>query len=245
METQELTKLRFDFIGMMFALAIGQVGIQIGDFYSTNISLIKYPFILSHLGLAVFIISSSWIGWRNSYSTGSQNPLNDNFGISYLILVLDLILVICYFILVKGVEQYNPLTNKIQPDSSFEVRWIFKIFIIYFIWDIASKIVKIENPTTLKIRSNFKQFISRGYQSALSLSIVYFIINPMIIKQTSNSVVLTDIALLFVFILFRALKIINWSDFRYKRASNRMKYITIIGVILPSIGILILRFILF
>jgi len=227
---EESVKLRFDFIGMMFALAIGQVGLEIGKFYSTNNSLFCCPYVFTHLVLAIFIIASSWIGWKHSKSKGSIQAVEDTFSLSFILLLIDLFLVLCYFIFVSKVDTAG------TPDSDSEVFWSLIIFSTYFIWDILSKLIIIEDHETLRTKIDYKGFLARGYQSFVCSFIVFFLIKPMNINVSSNRVIIVDLALLCTFILFRGLKTINIFSLQ---KTNRAKMILLLGVFFPIIGIII------
>ena len=96
METETPQKLRFDFIGMLFALAVAQVAVEIGDFYSHGSKIEDHYYVLSHLTLSIYIIASSWIAWQTSTSQGNKEALKDSFSLSFLILIIDMLLVIIH-----------------------------------------------------------------------------------------------------------------------------------------------------
>lgn len=225
-------RLRFEFIGMMFALAIGQVGLEVGNFYENGLSLLNYPSVATHLTLVIFIIASSWIGWQTSKSKGNGELVLDNFGKSFLILILDLLLVIFYFIIAIGVE--SQIGGVITPRVDNEIFWSLWIFGTYFIWDILTKLIYIINSDTLQFRFDFMTFLKRGYQSVLCFLLIWFLLKPMQNTNSQSHVVIIDIALFLTFILFRGLKVID--DF--KDFTNRRKLILFTGVILPILGII-------
>jgi len=172
-QNNKTSELRFTFIGMVFALAISNVGIQLSDFVNNGYSVFCYPDVLTHLFLFIFIIASSWIGWKNSNASGNKQDIADCFGISFIILLLDLFLVFCYFILVESVKRlYN------APDYKSEILWSLIIFIGYFFWDIIT-IFEVKNKNRLKIKIHWKDLLSDGYQSltcAIILCLLYFLL---------------------------------------------------------------------
>jgi hypothetical protein len=202
-------KLRFDFIGMVFALAISQVGLEIGDFFKYNISIIHHFYVLSHLILSVYVIASSWIGWQTSKSDGNHQPINNVFDRSFLVLLVDLILVFFYFILVKGVEK--PTNNKIIAESHTETHWSIWIFLVYVIWDILTKLY-IKDKKTLVHKWELEAYFKGSYQAILCILLIYFLIRPMNTYHSCIKVVLTDLALLCIFILFRGMKVVKIFD---------------------------------
>ena len=199
----DAAKLRIDFIGMAFALAIGEVGLETGDIYSKNIPLLSHLYIPTHLFLCVYIIASSWIGWQMSESKGSQESIKDPFSISFLILLVDLFLVICYFIMVRSVDKSPKVA-----DSKTEILWSAIILGTFAVWDILTKLIE-EEETTRKLSFNVKKYLPRAYQAIICLAIVIVLIEPMGRNTSSKGVVSTDCALISVFVLFRGLKLIN------------------------------------
>ena len=102
----ESKKLHLTFVEMLFALAIGQVAIDLSK-------LINYQLIssqtfwaivpaYSHLLLAFVVISTSWVGWRNSKFSGTQ--IKHVFTLDYIELAVDVVLVFMYFVLARAVK---------------------------------------------------------------------------------------------------------------------------------------------
>lgn len=236
------TKLRFEFIGMAFALAIAQVGIEIGDFYSHGKSLREFPYVLSHLSCGTYIIASSWVGWNKSKSKGNLEEINNTFGRPFILLLLDLFLVICYFIMVKGVEKpYGQ--NSLSISASFEVIWAIIIMSTYGIWDIFTKLIDF-NSANFQLRFQWKIYFQRAYQAFICLVLLGLIFLSINIEDeiSKSNVVLIDIYLILVFVLFRGMKEkISNPDKHFM--VKRLKYFFYIN--LPLLGIIFLYFIIF
>ncbi len=230
-QTKGTPKLRIEFIGMAFALAIGQIGLEIGDFFYKDggHSLLDFPYVLSHLILCIYIISSSWIGWQTSMSQGNLEALKDPFSISFVILLIDLFLVICYFSLVKSVENLLPVKEagkeamtKRAPESVYGVMWSLIIFGSYFVWDIFSKLI-VEDPISHKAQvtaESQEKFLKRGLQSLGCFIITLILIRPMTSGKAPSQIVFTDVALFFTFVLFRGLKCFKLIGHEYKRTKT-------------------------
>lgn len=237
-------KLRFDFVGMIFALAIGQVAREVCNFYMEGYSLFDYPYVGTHLFLATYIIASSWIGWKNSESDGNKEPVEDTFSLSFLVLLMDLFLVICYFIIASEVDKP---AKGIQPDSQSEVFWSLVIFITYFTWDIVTKLwMKLPKGVGKggePLKERFYKFCKRGYPSLLCSMIVLamYCFPQTNITHAQGNTITADLILILTFILFRGLKLSF--TFNHKEQQNRIVSIRIIGVLFPSIIIVILFFV--
>ncbi len=230
-------KLRLDFIGMVFTLAITQVGLEIGDFFSKGLSFKDHLYVFTHLTLAVYIIASSWVGWQISKSKGSNEKLTHTFGLPFIILLIDLCLVIAYFVLVKGVDK--PLDKSPRAESYTEYKWSLVIFIIYLIWDIFTKYIFEDEQNNQKIKRDGKKFIRRGYQSFVCILITIFLIQPMTIYSRPYAVMATDVTLIFIFVLFRGLKLISFFEEKKDRIIELTFWNIAKTVIMPIIGITI------
>lgn len=195
-------KIRVEFIGMAFALAIGELGLEIGKLYLDGVSLREHWYLFTHILLAIYIIASSWVGWQLSESRGNEEVVKDPFSLSFLILLLDLLLVICYFIIVKSIDK-----NPESPTCNSEIYWSWFIFILYACWDILTKLI-IEDKTSGKIKREpiLKKYFNRAYQAPICFCITYFIIWPLRTVSTPKTVICVDIMLISVFILFRGMK---------------------------------------
>jgi hypothetical protein len=99
----ERAKLRHEFVGMMFALAIGEVGLQAASLVQAG-NILHYLPAYSHLFLATIVIATSWVGWSLSWAPGGRADVTGIFQWEFVILLLDVALVIVYFILVRTIN---------------------------------------------------------------------------------------------------------------------------------------------
>lgn len=198
---------------MLYALAIAQIAIEFSTFYERNLSFTDHFYVITHLILIGYIIITGWYGWNNSRSIVQENEKDNSHtlnvlqkysnNLSILILVIDLLILLCYFVIVRNVEK--PIDSNIVASAKVEIIWSLIIFAFYFMWDIITKIFDI-NEDGKKLMINIKRFIRRGFQSLLCFIIILIFILPMKDKVSSSEVIHSDISLLMVFILFRGLK---------------------------------------
>ncbi|GLU44735.1 hypothetical protein [Allomuricauda sp. NBRC 101325] len=228
-------QLRIDFIGMAFALAIGQVGFEIGEFYSSGLIIWEHPYVFSHLFLGTYIIASSWVGWNRSKSKGTFEVFNGNFGKSFIILLLDLFLVICYFIIIKGVEKpYLNKFSKLDISAIIELDWSLIIVVTYIVWDVVSKLFDFDSEK-FKFKLNWKQYLARAYQAVLCFILLWLMSNEHDKINSIDEVFLVDFYILLIFVLFRALK----EDFKEDKKHTKVVLIKrLLFIFLPSIIIL-------
>ena len=149
-------ELHFSFVEMLFALAIAQVAIGVADLIQDDWDYLPAYF---HLLLAIIVITTSWVGWRQSAFSGSK--VKTIFGRDFIELMLDVLLVIFYFILARGVESPHENKNMTVPAEN-EAFWVMVIMISYFVWDCVSKWGE-ENQFYEGWKS--KELIQRGWAS--------------------------------------------------------------------------------
>jgi hypothetical protein len=109
------------FVEMMFAVAVGDTASQVAkvmqevqkspkDFLSAIWDVSPS---LMHLLLVLIVIATSWVGWYHSSATRKyMSDLKDIFpqqsfwplSFPFFMLLLDVFLVVCYFVLSEGVE---------------------------------------------------------------------------------------------------------------------------------------------
>jgi hypothetical protein len=208
MEDTELTskaKLRIEFIGMAFALAVGQVGLEIGDFYSHNLKIHRHMYVFTQLLLGTYIIASSWVGWQKSKSRGHLQEIDNTFSKSFIILLVDLFLVICYFIIVKSVEKPYESNYQATVTANPEIFWSLTIFGAYIVWDILTKWFDFDSKT-FHFTSHFKEYVGRLYQAPLCFLLLIAIDLTVSEIHDERTVIFADLCLILVFILFRGLK---------------------------------------
>ena len=57
----------------------------------------------SHLFLAAIVITSSWVGWTLSQAPGARRDVTGVFTWEFITLLLDVFLVVTYFIMVRTI----------------------------------------------------------------------------------------------------------------------------------------------
>lgn len=194
-------KLRHEFVGMMFAVTIGEVGLQVAALVQAHRVAHFLP-AYSHLCLASIVIATSWVGWSLSQVPGARQDVKGVFTWQFVTLLLDVFLVITYFILVRTVE-FGKANEQPRIDSAQTVAWwIALMFFVYLLWDCVTKIaVYLNKPDGDWMRN---------YGLRMLPTIICFLLSSMIWWEVRNADLLhyisTDMALLGVVLLFRTLK---------------------------------------
>lgn len=206
-ETGEFPRgLRFVFVQMLFALTMGELAREAAGLIEVA-PLRVAPSSYSHLILAFILITSSWVGWSSSSAPGNRLRVVSMFSWSFAVLVLDVVLVICYFIIVKGVEK--PQGNLISASANNETTWILVVFLGYLIWDFITKgVIQDEDKNTLSFwdRISGRHFWGRGYASLVCSCLAAASWLALRNQTSQRNVILADGTLLALIVLFRALK---------------------------------------
>jgi hypothetical protein len=195
-------KLRHEFVGMMFALAIGEVAVQASVLVRAG-SWMHFLPAYSHLFLAAIVIAASWVGWTLSPSPGARQDVRNVFQFSFVVLLLDVFLVVVYFILAKTVDIAGEGTTKLNASARPETFWILVIFGAYFVWDVITKIV-------IYLLEHRGEGWARKYGSRMVPTVICFVMlwvaKPVLERADAPHVLSADLALLSLVLLFRALK---------------------------------------
>src|SRR5262245_7337005 len=122
--------LRSAFVEMLFALAVSQVAIHAADVLAIRAAWQDKMPAIAHLAVCLVLIAASWLGWRQSVSPGMREKVQYLFSIPFVGLLLDIFLVILYFIVVRNVEiEQVGVETKLTPATAApEALWLCVVF---------------------------------------------------------------------------------------------------------------------
>jgi hypothetical protein len=210
-ETKNEPKLRHEFVGMMFAVAIGEVGVQTASLVRAG-NWVHFLPAYSHLFLTTIVITTSWVGWTLSPAPGARRDVRSIFNRDFLVLLVDVFLVIVYFILAKTVDVAGEKDVQLNASARPETLWILVIFGTYIFWDVLTKLLDyLENrsETEGREKQSFKEWFKK-YGIRMFPTIICFVTlifaKPLFDRADSPHVLTADLALLSLVLLFRALK---------------------------------------
>ena len=194
-------KVRHEFVGMMFAVTIGEVGLQVASLMQAKHFIHFLPFYF-HLFLATIVITSSWVGWTLSQAPGARRDVTGVFTWGFITLLLDVFLVVTYFILVRTIELgKGKEPARIDPPETVAFL-ILVMFSLYLLWDLITKVFAYEKARDGEWMRNC------GLRMIPTL--VCLIIAIIIRNQLKNTDLVhyinADAALLALALLFRGLK---------------------------------------
>lgn len=212
---KELPLVRIEFVGMLFALAIGQVAIEFIKVIESSSPWSLGYYSISHLVLSTSIICLSWVGWQSSKSLGNLLNIHSLFSVPFLILLLDVLLVIFYYAIANGNEKLmEDGINFSPPDAGNETKWVMWIFIVYLVWDFFTKVLvvrfrEIEGKTNTYGR--YLKFSLRDIKRVIITLICLGVSVYMFIVYKGDNlnglqVLVIDINLLLIFVAFRGFK---------------------------------------
>lgn len=201
-ESKAEPKLRHEFVGMMFAVAIGEVGVQTAILVQAG-NWVHFLPAYSHLLLTAILIAASWVGWTLSPSPGAREDVRSVFHLGFLVLLLDVFLVVVYFILAKTVDISGERGVKLNASAKPEAVWILVIFGTYLVWDVITKVV----IYFMEGRQGpwLRKFGSRMIPTLACLVLAYAF-KPLFERADPPHVLTADLALISLVLLFRALK---------------------------------------
>jgi hypothetical protein len=204
MEGMQMTagpKLRHEFVGMMFAITIGEVGLQAAALVKAGHPWHFLP-AYSHLLLATIVIAASFVGWSLSPAPGAQEDVPNVLHPEFLVLLLDVLLVIVYFILVRSVEFAGEGRPPEIAPAERVAFWIVVIFFMYLVWDILTKIAHRESTSRRPWLG-----VSDVRILPTVLCLILALLARCVVKGADcPHLVTADLALLSLVLLFRALK---------------------------------------
>lgn len=149
--------LRFVFVQMLFALTVGEVARQVAVLVDA-VAIREAASSYAHLVFATVLVATSWVGWTRSVAPGNQLRVDSVFSLPFLVLLLDVALVIFYFVIVKGVEMPSVDTHIVIPSAKNESFWTLIIFLGYLLWDFLTKAVAGNDPPRFRNRLFSKPF---------------------------------------------------------------------------------------
>lgn len=201
----EASSLHIDFIGMLFALAVARVAERSADLVSKTENPEQFVALLpsfAHLLLATLLIATSWVGW--GVGTFSTSRIEKVFSREFLELLIDVWLVVCYFIVAQGVVIPNEKFDYV-PTYAPEFWWLTIIFATYAMWDIVDKW---DDPMRYRQRGWASVVCGVGFAATWFFTMT--VLQP--VPSSFWNVLLIDAQLILAIFLFRAMKHRNRSD---------------------------------
>lgn len=201
----ETTATRFTFVEMLFALAIGEVAIIASDAALAPGTWPEKLPVTAHLILAAVVIATSWLGWTSSLRRRNELRAEHPFSWDFLGLLVDVLLVIFYFILVRQAEISDDAPYRLMAASAEPDAWLLVlIFITYVLWDLVTDVWR--EPKALSLLQAVGLFFASSACSVICTALAFIVWLFARSERLPVSVVAFDIALLFVVLLFRVIK---------------------------------------
>jgi hypothetical protein len=212
-EYEPTDPLREAFVEMLFALAVAQIAINaaVGVAMSVDVSQ-KLPG-FAHLLLALLLIACSWMGWRQSRSPGMKERITSVFGLTFLGLLLDVLLVVLYFIVVQAGEIKLGNAAPDPPSALPEAKGLLVVFGVYAAWDLIADVFSKDcipkGSMCFRIGKGFRVAIVSTFASIICFGLILLV--RLFAREATSvlEVIAFDIALGAIILLFRSAKVLE------------------------------------
>jgi hypothetical protein len=204
--------LREAFVEMLFALVVSQVAIYAADLTSVSSTWFDELPSIAHLGVGLLLISTSWVGWRQSVSPGMKERIRYVFSRPFVGLLLDVSLVVLYFIVVRTVEiqDRGGAMSLAPPSAQPEAWWIGVVFAVYVMWDLLSDVLceggLPQGGIYAKLKKGLAAAIVSTFASLVCLLGSFGIWWLAATRTGVIQIVFLDLSLVCIILLFRVLK---------------------------------------
>jgi hypothetical protein len=207
-------KLRHEFVGLMFAITVGEIGLQTAGLVQAGHGVHYLP-AYSHLFLATFVVAASWVGWSRSVIPGARQDVEELFEWAFVVLLFDMAMVVTYFIVVRTVDFGNE-HHRIDPAYAV-ARWHVLIFGLYLAWDVVTKFFMYERPDDMgwwegwkgvshALKKKRTERFRRMVPTAICFGLSWYLWDAFEPITTGERLLTADFTLLSVVLMFRALK---------------------------------------
>jgi hypothetical protein len=231
-------ELQKTFIAMIFAFAVSAVALQLAEFFIVVTGnwtlhtkadkgfdareLLNLGAILSHLAVALIMITASWVMWSKSQAAGHLAAVESIVSLKFFLVLIEIILVTLYFSISKSAEgDFTKYTASkhfqdylTPPSASPEALQILIVFILFLLWDFVADVAMSPlNPNPMSRSERVWNWIPGtfvyGFVSAvcalLALLVLYFSSG----LTSPAAAIAGDLALVILIILFYQLKAIE------------------------------------
>jgi hypothetical protein len=196
---------RYVFVEMLFALAIAEVAV-----IASHVVRVSGPWtgklpVTAHLTLGAILIATSWLGWSASLQRRREERAEHPFSWDFLGLLMDVLLVVFYFILVRQAEITEEAPYRLTPPSAVpEATWLLVIFATYAVWDFVTDVLKEPNRSGPLAFAGL--FFASAACSLVCTGLAGFVWRRACSESSGWAVVCLDGALLSLVLLFRVIK---------------------------------------
>lgn len=203
------SKLRDTFVQILFSLTTAEIARQLAELINQGLTSWNAAPSYAHLIVATTLVTTSWVGWKRSLSYGKSKDVERIFSAPFIVLLIDVGLVIAYFIIVKGAEiDKTSSISLATPSAANESFWIMVVFVGYCTWDFMVNVVIRDQPVGWV---NFFSEWSKEIRRRGWISLVCLLLSANVWFWLGNvagfwKVIFVDIALFSLLLLFRALK---------------------------------------
>jgi hypothetical protein len=195
---------RFVFVQMLFSLTAAEIARQIAELVLNHPLTWDSARVWASLILAAGVVVASWLGWSSSEAS-RQVKVTSLFDSHFVVLLIDLTLVVMYFLLVRGAALVKEKPHPASAEN--EAAIVATILALYFAWDVLTKaVIPSNNMTEFFKNLRAEPMSTRG---RISLQCMFLGVLPLLFVRwvsTTGGVILVDLCLLCLTLLFRSRK---------------------------------------
>ncbi|QDV24366.1 hypothetical protein [Aureliella helgolandensis] len=200
-------ELHFSFVELLFSLAVAEIALRFADVVDNAgpkfLEAECWP-AYCHLLLALLLITTSWIGWGKASRARRNIHLSSVYSPDFAELMIDVFLVVVYFVLVRKTETVDADLN-VNLSMRPEAVCLAAVFILYFMWDFISKFpLRMSRDGT---PYGWKPILTRG-KTSLTCALLALIaaVYSWHVATSVYQVIAFDLSAMGLIILFRELK---------------------------------------
>ena len=133
--------LRWLLVSALYALAIAEIAVQSANLVANKKrSLGDTSAVAAHLILVTFVVTTSFVGWTLAVARDvhPEHHLVNIFSAPYLLLLVDVWLLVAYFIMAKRAGAPKKEDSELDPSAAKGSFWLVMVFGGYFLWDIIA-----------------------------------------------------------------------------------------------------------
>lgn len=190
--------LRWILVQMLFSLTIAEIARQAAKLQAQHRPWRDAVPAIVHLLLVTAVVTTSWVGWSLAvgYEPHAEHRIQGVFGLPFVVLIVDVALVIVYFIMATGPEVPPSRDIVTAPSVRNDSFWLMVVFLGYVVWGILVK----------WIMHGGDEFIEQGWPSILCLVLSLVMWGLLRNMNALETVLLADAGLIALVFLFRAMR---------------------------------------
>jgi hypothetical protein len=203
--------LRWLLVSTLYALAIAEIAVQSAKLVAHNKrSRSDTSAVTAHLILVTFVVTTSWVGWTMAVGkeVHPEHHLTNVFSWSYCLLLVDVGLLIFYFVMAKRAGIPESGNEALTPSAKNASFWLVMVFGGYVLWDLIARL----------IMHGLSEFQAIAWPTVVCFVLAIISWRYVRLVTTHAAMVVADAGMIALILLFRALKAVAVMGLSQQRA---------------------------